>query len=65
MSETKAAFAEKTNQSLKQIIYRCIEDHRKNSFTIYLIVCLQGNVASIDLLGNHIEMSRILTSSQF
>ena len=32
MSETKAAFAERANQSLKHNIYRNIEDHGENFF---------------------------------
>ena len=65
VSQTKAAFSGRAIQSLKHIIYRHIEDHGENSFTKYLNLCLQGIVTSIDRLGNLLEMSRILITSQF
>ena len=65
ISKTKTAFAERATQSLKHIIYCYIKDHGQNSFTSYLNLFLQGMVASKDLLGNPLEMSRTLISSQF
>ena len=62
MSEIKVAFAEWAIQSLKHLIYRYMV---KNSFTSCRNLCLQWIVASIDLLEDQLEMSRILISSQF
>ena len=39
MSETKVAFAERAVQSLKQIIYRYIEDHGENFCTQIAAIC--------------------------
>ena len=65
LSKTKAAFAERAIPSLKYKIYHYIKDHGQNSFISYLNLFLQGMVASKYLLGNPLEMSRTLISSQF
>ena len=76
MSETKAAFSERERereiketkrqpedraiQSLKLIIYRYIEDHGKS-----FIHKRTQFVSTRNCRVNHLEMSRILISSQF
>ena len=66
MSETKAAFAEKAIQSLKHIIYRYIEDHgEKFIHKLPQFVSTMNCRIKRSILGNHLEMSRILISSQF
>ena len=65
MSETKAAFAERAIQPIKHIIYRYIVHHGEK-FIHKLPQFVSTMIgASIDLLRNHLEMSRILISSQF
>ena len=61
----KIAFAERSTQSLKHIIYRYIEDHGDKFIHKLPQFFQQGIVASLYLLGNLLEMLRTLISSQF
>ena len=65
MSETKTAFAERATQSLKHINYCYIEDHGEKLIHKLPQFMSTRNCRVKDRLGNHLEMSRILISSQF
>ena len=64
MNGTKAAFVERAIHSLKPIIYCYTENQGENFVHNLPQFCLQKTVALVDLLGNHLEMSRKLNSSQ-
>ena len=67
MSETKAEFAERAIHSLKDTIYHYIEDHgEKKIHSRVTSICVYNELSRQQIdLGNHLEMSRILISSQF
>ena len=64
MNGTKAAFLQRDIHSIKHIIYCYTENHGENFVHNLPHFCLQKTVAIVDLLGNHLEMSRKLISSQ-
>ena len=64
MSETKAAFAERTIRSLKNILYRYMEDHGKkyiHKLTQFVTTLNSGRNCSIDLIPKNVKNSDFLS----
>ena len=70
MSETKAAFAERTIRSLKNILYRYMEDHGYkyiHKLPRFIVPLISRNNRSIDMKLNHLkntDFKSILYSKQ-
>ena len=65
MSETKAAFAERTIRSLKKILYRYMEDNGYNyihKLTHFVTTLSSRRKCSIDLIPKNVKNSDILSS---
>ena len=64
MSETKAAFAERTIRSLKNILYRYMEDYGYKFFhklPQFFATMNSRNNRSIDIKPNHVENSDFMS----
>ena len=64
MSETKAAFAERTKRSLKNILYRYMEDYAYNyihKLPQFLATMNSRNSRSIDMKPNHVQNSDFMS----
>ena len=64
MSETKAAFAERTIRSLKNILYRYMEDHGDKyiqKLTQFVITLNCRRNCSIDLIPENVKNSDVLS----
>ena len=64
MSETKAAFAERTIRSLKNILYRCMEDNGYkyiHKLTQFVTTLNSRRSCSIDLIPKNVRNSNFLS----
>ena len=64
MSETKAAFAERTIRSLKNILYRYMEDYGYKYFLKlpeFIAIMHSRNNRSIDMKPNHVKNSDFMS----
>ena len=64
MSETKAAFAERTLRPLKNILYRYMEDYGSKYFhkkPQFIATLNSRNNRSIDMKSNHVKNSDLLS----
>ena len=64
MSETKAAFVDRTKRSLKNILYRYMEDFGYkyiHKLPEYFATINSGNNRSIDMKPNHVKNSDLMS----
>ena len=64
ISETKAAFAERTIRSLKNILYRYVEDYGYkfiHQLPQFIRAMISGNNRSIDMKPNHVRNSDFMS----
>ena len=64
MSETKAAFAERTTRSLKNVLCRYMEDYGykyNNKLPQFIATMNSSNNRSIDMIPNHVESSKFMS----
>ena len=65
MSETKAAYAERTIQSVKNILYRYMEDNGYKYFhrlTQFITTLISRRNCSIDLIPKNVQKSELLST---